>query len=362
MSETLNPTPAQLELANDILRTVLEREASAADLATVAEMIANAETMQRHGIGGNQPPVLPERLIDVDALPALLDANYEPLKRRGEELRAGVQRWKTLNLLPRPTDWPEGKSWPETYGITTDEVNNRTGDFIVQLDRYVAKDRGEVDQARQRVKRAPWDACKQIDAWFGALTADILPDRALMDGAQARYLRKKADDARLAAEAEQRRLDEIAKQKLEEATAAGLTDDTVAEAVQAEEAAHTAARQAEAPRADLARSTSALGTTSTLKANWVPTLADKGAFLLAAAAPLLMRRLTKIPAIGGSPELQRLIEAELGIGAADTEVPLAWLIWDEGAVKKAVNGKDRRTAIPGITIEDDARAARRGRS
>ena len=128
---TTEPTEAHRKAAFDLIYGVPHGdgdESLRAAVETIAAALAEAEARgARTGPRGNQPPpdLVPERLIDPDALPALFEANYPALLKRKAELEGGVARWKALHLVPRPDDWPEGKAWPERYAVPNDADNNK---------------------------------------------------------------------------------------------------------------------------------------------------------------------------------------------------------------------------------------------
>lgn len=304
--------------------------------AALAQLLVQVErdAIARFGVGANNPPpearILPERLIDVDALPALLVANYGPLIERGKELDAGAARWVEQHAVPKPADWPETKPWPLQVVITDDADNNRTADFLRQIATYAggrSAASGEVDEARQKVKRAPFDACKVIDATFNSWRDPIRASAALMDNAQTAYLRKKADDERR----DRERLAAIAAREaaaaLEALKTSGGDDEAMATAIRAEETAIQAERAVEAPRADLVRSTSAAGTTTGLRANWT------------------FRTLN----------LLDLVKA-----VAEGKAPIDFLTTSDSVIRASIKAGRRECA--GLEIFNDERAARTGRT
>lgn len=307
-----------------------------AAMEVLAQMFANVETeaLTRFGPKGNSPPpearILPERLIDVDALPALLEANYGPLIARGQELDAGADRWIAQHTIPAPADWPAGKPWPLQVAIASDADNNRTADFLRQIATYAggrSAASGEVDEARTKVKRAPFDACKVIDATFNSWRDPIRSKAAMMDNAQTAYLRKKADD-------ERRERDRLAKIAADEAAAAlealkasDGDDEAMAEAIRAEETAVQAERAAEAPRSELVRTTSAQGTTTGLRSNWTFKVVDMAALVKA---------------------------------VAEGKAPIDFLTTSDTVIRASI--KAGRRECGGLEIFNDERAARTGRA
>lgn len=307
----------------------------AADEA-LAQLLGEVElsAVSRMGIGGNSPPaearILPERLIDVDALPALLSANYGPLIERGRELEAGAERWIAQHAVPAPEGWPAGKPWPVQVIITDDADNNWTADFLRQIATYAggrSAASGEVDEVRQKIKRAPFDACKVIDATCNGWREPIRAHAVLMDNAQTAYLRKKADDARREAQ----RLADIKAAEAAAALAAlqtsGGDEEAMAHAIRTEEAAVVAERHAEAPRTELARTTSAHGTTISLRANWTFRVSDFAALVKA---------------------------------VAEGKAPIDFLTTNDSVIRATIKAGRRECA--GLEIINDERAARTGRT
>lgn len=343
----LTPGMEDIEIAGLLAATEIERDA-------------------RHEIGGNFPPpdarINPERLIDVAALPMLLEANYQPLLERGTELQKSAEAWLIDHLVPRPANWPEGKAWPVKYAIRSEEDNGNTSDFLKQLadfagGRTLAS--GEVDETRQKVKKSVIDAGKSIDGWFNGKRARHREIGEIADVAQTAFLDEKRREQ---ARERQRLADEAAERArlaLEAAKVAKGADDAVEAAVHAQDVAEVAAVRAAAPVTDMVRSTSMGGTTTTLATNWTWKLVNKGAFILAAAAPLVQRLLWSIPAIATNPELQKAISAALKLDEPDAMVSLDLVMENGPALTQATRGKGGRRIIPGIEITDITRASRR---
>lgn len=323
-SYTADATEEHRRIAIEILAS---HEGAGAGLLpqSIAWAIAEAEERGRRlGAGGNLPPspLMPEKLIDPEALPALFAENYPDLVKRGEELKAGVERWKAGHLNPTL----------KTFQIPSDADNNKTADFLRILASYAggkSAASGEVNEAREKVKRAPFDACKVIDAWFNNLRDDIRADMLLMDRAQTAYLRDKAAK-------EQADRDRIAAAALEEANrlaeaarAADGAEDVVEQAVQAEARADDAVRAAEATPTEMTRTRSASGTTSSLVDKWIWRLTD-------------IKALAKAVAAG--------------------DVPAMFLTTNDAVIGAAVRPKGGLRECPGLVIENDAQARRSGRT
>lgn len=235
----------------------------------LAQLLATIEQEARHAPGANNPPspIDPERLIDVAALPGLMATNYIPLFSRKEELTTEAEKWRATHLVPPPANHPEGKPWPEQYRIKGDADNDDASDHYRFIQAY-AGPKGEVEDVRKAVKLAPWEACKEIDRIFGLLRNPFEAHLETVTEAQNRFIREKAEVARI----ERDRLAEIERQAAADALAAASAPTAGEAEMQAafraeERAAETAARAAE-PVRELVRSTSALGTTTTAKGTW----------------------------------------------------------------------------------------------
>ena len=238
------------------------------------------------GAGHNLPPIDPEKLVDAESLPAILEANYGPLIRRSAEIEAACDRWMQMFLAPRPADWPEGKSWPEMHDLSDDQENTKTADFLRQIAAFAGgrtPSSGEVYDARRAVTDPLQRASKVASAWFDALRDRIREAAGKMDDAQTRYLLRKAKEA----QREHERIAEVARVEagvaLKAAREAHGADDETAAAIQAAEAAERAERSAAAPMTDLVRTTSAGGTTTTLRTVWKFRVTDIAALVKAAA-------------------------------------------------------------------------------
>lgn len=236
----------------------------------LAALIAQVERdAARHAPGANNPPspIDPERLIDVAALPGLLAANYGPLLARKPELDAEAQRWRDAHLV-RP---PEGHTgpWPTQYAIADDADNGRASDHYKMVQSYTGPS-GEVEEVRKAVKRAPFDACKAIDDFFGGLRVSLNNHLATIDGAQKAFLARKATAERM----ERERLARLRQQEADEALARAKVapesweEEAIGDALQAEETANVAKAAAAAPMTDLVRATSDYGVTTTVKRAW----------------------------------------------------------------------------------------------
>lgn len=330
----IEPSALHQEAAVD----VLDGRSTSGDVGlrdAIARAIAEAEARGRRlGPGSNAPPVelLPEKLIDPEVLPELFEANYGPLMKRGEELAAGIGRWKERHLVPRPADWPADKGWPERYAISDEATNSRTSNFLRLIATYAggrSAASGEVDEARAKCKKPVLDAGKVIDAWFGSLRDGIRKDVAVMDRAQQDYLEGVRQREQERRDAEAATALEEANRLTEKARAAGGAEAIVQQAVQAEEKADAAIKAAEAPITELTRSRSSEGTTTSLVERWTWKLTDIGALVRAAAAGT---------------------------------VPTLFLTTNDSVIGAAVRPKGGLRQCPGLAIEPETRVGRTGRT
>lgn len=337
--EPIESTAAQRKAADDIISLHPLANAAFVDREEVwngiIQALAQAEARGARGaIGGNNPPspLLPEKLIDPEALPELFAANYGPLVQRGEELSAGLGRWKEKHLVPKPADWPEGKAWPARYAIPDDADNGRTSNFVRLLTGYAggkSPASGEVDEARAKVKKPILDAGKVVDGWFGGLRDGIRADVLLMDRAQLEYMQKKLREEQDRRDQEAAAAIEEANRKAAAAREADGADEAVAEAVAAEEVAETAIKRAEVPVADMTRTRTAEGTTTSLGGKWVAKVVD----------------------------LMALVKA-----VATGSAPIEFLASDDSFITRSVQAKNGTISYPGIEISREAKLNRSGRT
>ena len=327
--------PSALHLA--VAQKIIDAHAGSQDVSLqfgIAAALAYAESHGPTGIGHNQPPIdlLPEALIDPDALPDLFARNYGPLIQRGADLVAGMERWKAKHQVPRPPDWPEGMAWPIRYAVPDEADNNKCSDFVRMIASYAggrSPASGEVNEARETVKKPVLAAGASIDAWFNNLRDPLRRDVALIDNAQRDFLQAKLrreqeerDRAAAAALEESNRLAEAAR-------VAGGTDAAVEQAVVAEEKAVAAVKAAEATPAEMTRSRSAAGTTTALGGKWIWRLAD-------------MMELAKAVVAG--------------------KVALQFLTTNDPVIGAAVRVRNGMRECPGLIIEEEAQVRRAGRT
>ena len=336
MDAITEPTEAHRDIAAQFVGAYLPTDTSGEAYEALSAMLAEAEARGRLRIGGNAPPpdLVPEKLIDPDALPALFEANYWRLMERRSELEAGMERWKVLHLVPRPDDWPEGKAWPERYAIPPkDEADfNKTSDMLRVVASFAggkSPASGEVNEARERVKKPILDAGKVTDNWFNLLREPLRAAILVMDRAQADFLVEKR-------EVEQRRRDSEAAAALEEANrlaeAARVSggDETVVErAVQAEAEAAAAVQAAEAPITDMTRTKSAAGSVTSLVEKWTFRVVDIVALCRA---------------------------------VVDNKVPAMFVKADDAVIGPMVRKKGGLRECPGLAIEAETTTHRTGRT
>lgn len=325
--QSAEPSDDHYRLADEAMREE--------DVLAIAKAIAEAEARGRRlGQGGNAPPLdlVPEKLVDPDVLPDLFAKNYQALVERGKELEAAIGRWKALHLVPKPSDWPEGKAWPERYAIVEDADNGKTSNFVRLLTSFAggkSAASGEVDEARQKVKAPVIAAGKTVDGWFGSLRDGIRLDMALMDRAQIEYLKEKAAAEQRKRDADATAALELANRKAAEAAASGGDDEKVEEAIQAEAKAEDAVRAAEQTPTEMTRQRTAEGTTTSLGGKWVAKVVD----------------------------LMVLVKA-----VAENRAPLEFLSADASFITRTVQAKKGTIAYPGIEISQEAKLNRSGRT
>ena len=222
---------------------------------------------------GPPAPIVPEKLVDTEALPQLLTDNFKPLADRGKALEADIAAWVKAHTEQPPENWPEGKPYPVKLVIRDGIDNGRTSDLMKLLSVYAggkAPDSGEVNDARKKVKQTPFDACRIIDGHFNGLRDGIRQSAAIIDAAQTTFLVAQADEARR----ERQRLADLATANAvalavaARAAAPAVQDEVIEQAIAAEEVAIVAQAQADVRPTDMVRSTSIGGVTTGLKETW----------------------------------------------------------------------------------------------
>lgn len=355
MDATPFPTDAQIQEARELLDTMLpanlanETERSAA----VVGLAGWLSDRDRRQIGGNQPPetIAPESLLRLDPaeIPDLLAGSFQPLVERAGE------------LLGSATAWQEDRG---RTPLEDQQAADDLTDLLQQVMLLAHMKTGEVETARRPIKLPIYEAGQKIDGFFNSLRNRLLeiagqePYRAgptTMQGRLNAWVRAKAEREAAERAAEAARLKAEADAKLAAARAPDADDDAVIEAAVAEETAADAARAAAAPARDMARSTTARGTTLGLRANWTFEVADFDLLVLAAAKPAVIGRLMAVPALR---EFHDQIERALTI--AGGPVPLDYLAPNDPVIRAAVKGERGRRECPGLKIFNDAQASRRG--
>lgn len=269
--------------------------------------------------GHNHPPPDPEALIDVAGLPAMLAENYPALTERRAELQAMLYDWQREHTKAGTRD---------TLEIGDDADLGAASDMLAQIDTFTKDRDGEVEAARQRVKRAPYDACKAIDGYFGGLRAQLLEGKDRVVAAQRAYLRAKAAREEIERQQEADRLRREAEAAIAAAAKPTASDEEFTDALVAEETAKEAEVIAAAPAHRAVGVHSALGTHTGLRSNWT-------------------YRVTDIKA--------------LAIAVAKGEQPGNFLAVNDGVVKAMVRAKvSPLRQCPGLEIYDDQQVARRG--
>lgn len=208
----------------------------------------------------------PEKLLVVEAeeIQPLLELQYAELWLRGKALAARVTAWQERHK--------DG-----AVPIADEAEHAHLADMMQQL-RDFAGDDGEADTARKKVKIGPWEACKVIDAAFAQIREPILaalglgkrPAVGTMQYAQTEFLLAKAAKVQAAREAVAREAQAEAQRLADGARSADDEDlDAAVDlAMAGEERAAVIAADAQAPIREMARTRTAMGTTSTLTGTW----------------------------------------------------------------------------------------------
>ena len=200
-------------------------------------------------IGDNVRPLYISEVITAEAIRKDIGERHADLVKRQSELLHG-DGGKTKGLEGAPTE------------VTDDTTAQRVGDFVAQLTAFEKN----CDAQREKEKAPYLQAGRTVDAFFKDLAKAITEGKAKLLGVQGIYLRRKAAEERARVEAEAKRLREEAERKAADAK----TDADLEEAVGYEQASLDRQDQANAKPAELARtrSTSAIGSLSTLRTTW----------------------------------------------------------------------------------------------
>ena len=258
----------------------------------------------------------PEKLlvIEVDEIHPLLDTQYPELVKRGDE------------LLEKAVEWATKHKREIGIVILDDAEMNHASDLYAQLRTY-AGETGEVEETRKKVKLRPYQATQSIDAWFKTRRERLVGAMAVIDRAQnARADKVRADEQaerlRIAREAEL-----LAEKLKEEARQADAPDVAVDMAIEAEDIAEQAKVAAAAPAADLTRTRSTLGVTTSQSEKWDYRVTD-------------IKKLCAAVVAGTAPE--------------------TFVMPVDAAIKLAIKGPKGKREIPGLEIYPDYKINRRG--
>lgn len=238
-------------------------------------------------LGHNLPP------SGTDPLADRLAESHAELRARTEELLAAMER------VPAALD---------------EESHDKAATFCKQLKLHAKA----IDAARVDEKEPYLTSGRTIDNWFGRMKESV--DRAAksVEAKITSLLRAKADAERKAREEEARRAREEAERRAAEMKA----DEDLTAAVAAETTAQQAEKAAAAPVADLARTRTAYGTTSTLRTELAFEVTGKAAAVRA---------------------LADLIDDE-----AVAKAMRAWLRLNRAAAENIIDGK--ADPLPGIRL------------
>jgi hypothetical protein len=323
------------------------------NILIIATELANRE---RRGIGGNAPPgsIDPEnmlRLPPVD-IPDLLALSYRDLIGRGAALLENVTAWQQDN----------GK-----VPVPDQQAADDLADLQDQVAKYGNPKTGEVEAARKRVKEPIYLAGKAVDTFFNDLRNAMLAIAGLepygagpatMQGKlsawqRAKVVREQAERAELARKANEEAAAKVAAARVDQ------SDEALIDATVAEETAQQAQQAAAAPARDMARSTTARGTTVGLRANWTFRVVDLEILILAAALPAVMERLSGVMEITQAGLLPKIRAALAPPGGP---VPLDYLTTNDAIIRPGIKGERGRRECPGLEIFNDAQASRRSGS
>jgi hypothetical protein len=356
------------------LRAILTAELDAGgfeSIGSVVERILSRIDDQRRSIGGNMPPeeidpaarlkaIDPAHLlvIPVADIGPLLDLQYPTLVQRSTDLVEKAEAWER-----------DHRNAVKQAVIVDDADTNRASDLYRQLRDHAGKD-GEVDTARKTVKLEPYQATKAIDAWFANLSDRLSTAMSVIDASQNAYAKAKEAKERAAllekqqlaqeealriqreAQAEARRIREEAEKAARElAEAARQTGDealadraieaeqSAAEATQAaneaaelqiaaaQQAAAIANSQASASTADLTRTRSVIGTTTSASTSWKFSLTD----------------------------IKKLAAA-----VVEGKAPSNFLTTNDAVINATIRGKQGLRDVPGLDIYPDTKVRRTG--
>lgn len=154
-------------------------------------------------------------------------------------------------------------------------THDKAAAFVKQI-RAHAK---QVDAVRETEKKPYLEAGRTIDGWARVQTDPLAAAAKDVEGRIAVYLREKAAAERI----ERERAEREAREEAERRAATIANDADLAGAIAAEQNAVVAAKAAAAPVAELARTHTSFGVTSTLRSELAVVVVDRAAALVALA-------------------------------------------------------------------------------
>ena len=258
----------------------------------------------------------PEKLllVEPEEIAPLLELQYTGLAERAKELNLRAAIWLDTHMAS-----------PGIYEVKDEADNNRLTDLYRQIKDHAGVD-GEVDTARKKVKLGPFRAIQAIDAHFGNLRTDLVYWMETVTKAQQDFMRREMQrKTREREEAAQKAREDAARLIAE----ARKTQDeaTIEKAIEADDRAALAEERAAAPMADITRTRSTLGNTTSGSLTWTFEVTDLKALCAA---------------------------------VAKGEAPVTFIQANESAIRAAVRPKNGMRDIPGVRIFEDVKLNRRG--
>ena len=254
-------------------------------------------------------------VLDAEQIAPLLAVQYDALIKRMEELHQSACDWMNKHRDPKT-----GKLL-----ITSDAETNEASDIAQQL-RSFGGDGGEAEEARRRVTDPLYRAKQVADGWFKNLRDPVLVVVAHIGTAQNDWLNAKRKAEQKARERAAQEAAEQAARALMEAQAK-RTEEAADAALEAEVAAFEASEAAAAPVADITRTRSVFGVTTSQAEVWNYRVVDL---------------------------------RELCMAAANGEVPDTFIQANDAAIKLAIKGPKGRRNIPGLEVYPEYTVRRRG--
>ena len=260
----------------------------------------------------------PTKLLVVDAeqIAPLLAVQYDALIKRMEELHQAACDWMNEHRDPAT-----GKLL-----ITADAVTNEASDLVQQLRSFAAEGTGEADEARRKVTDPLYRGKQVADAWFRNLRDQAMVVILAITNAQNDWLNAKRKAQIKERERAAQEAAAAAARALMEATAK-RTEEAADAALEAEVAAFEASEAAATPTADLTRTRSVLGVTTSQAEVWT-------------------YRVTDI--------------RELCMAVCNGEAPETFIQANDAAIKLAIKGPRGRRNIPGVEVYPEYTVRRRG--